>query len=154
MSYRRGYPPDFNGADIRVIEIDGQPWFHAPAVCKTLGLTNATAATKRLKDTERAKLNLGLRGLGSTTCISESGLYKLVMMSRKPEADAFQDWVAETVLPAIRKDGGYVMGEEKVETEEDIMAMSLRTVGMLLKKLNVGYDMVPEGERKAQEFAR
>ncbi|WP_083398135.1 BRO-N domain-containing protein [Roseovarius tolerans] len=33
-------------------------------------------------------------------------LYKLVMLSRKPEAEAFQDWVAEGVLPAIRKDGG------------------------------------------------
>ena len=46
--------------------------------------------------------------------ISESGLYKLVMRSDKPEARQFQDWVTRVVLPAIRKDGGYIQGEEKV----------------------------------------
>ncbi|WP_417702493.1 Bro-N domain-containing protein [Pseudophaeobacter sp.] len=46
----------------------------------------------------------------------ERGLYKLVMHSDKPEAKAFQDWVTREVLPAIRKDGAYVMGEEKVRS--------------------------------------
>jgi prophage antirepressor-like protein len=46
--------------------------------------------------------------------ISESGLYKLVLRSDKPEAKAFQDWVTRTVLPAVRKDGAYVAGEEKL----------------------------------------
>lgn len=50
--------------------------------------------------------------------ISESGLYKLIMRSDKPEAKAFQDWVTRDVLPAIRKDGGYVKGEEKVASGE------------------------------------
>ncbi len=44
-------------------------------------------------------------------CVSESGLYKLIMRSDKPAARAFQDWVTRDVLPAIRKDGGYIMGE-------------------------------------------
>jgi prophage antirepressor-like protein len=48
--------------------------------------------------------------------VSEAGLYKLVMRSDKPEAKAFQDWVTGTVLPGIRKDGGYIKGEEKVAT--------------------------------------
>ncbi|MGE4480819.1 BRO-N domain-containing protein [Acidocella sp.] len=50
--------------------------------------------------------------------ISESGLYKLVMRSDNPEARQFQDWVTREVLPAIRKDGMYVKGEEKVRTGE------------------------------------
>ncbi len=50
--------------------------------------------------------------------ISEAGLYKLVMRSDKPEARAFQDWVCGVVLPAIRKDGAYIQGEEKVATGE------------------------------------
>lgn len=54
------------------------------------------------------------RGLYQITIISESGLYKLVMRSDKPQAKPFQDWVTKVVLPAIRKDGAYVMGEEKV----------------------------------------
>lgn len=48
--------------------------------------------------------------------ISESGLYNLILKSRKPKAKAFQDWVTGTVLPAIRKDDMYVRGEEKVST--------------------------------------
>lgn len=52
------------------------------------------------------------------TVISESGLYKMVMRSNKPEARLFQDWVTQVVLPAIRKDGAYILGEEKVATGE------------------------------------
>lgn len=59
--------------------------------------------------------NEGWTGKGhSGNLISESGLYKLVMRSDKPAAREFQDWVTRTVLPAIRKDGMYVMGEENV----------------------------------------
>lgn len=50
--------------------------------------------------------------------ISESGLYKLIMCSNKPEAKTFQDWVTKIVIPSVRKDGGYIMGEEKVTTGE------------------------------------
>ncbi len=57
-------------------------------------------------------------GFREVNIISESGLYKLVMRSDKPQAKAFQDWVTRDVLPAIRKDGGYIMGEEKVATGE------------------------------------
>jgi hypothetical protein len=54
------------------------------------------------------------------TTISESGLYKLIMRAqrRNPEVAQFQDWVTREVLPAIRKDGGYILGEEKVRTGE------------------------------------
>lgn len=56
---------------------------------------------------------------GSTlTLISESGLYKLALRSNKASAREFQDWVTREVLPAIRKDGMYVMGEEKLKTGE------------------------------------
>jgi len=55
---------------------------------------------------------------GQAMLVSESGLYKLIMRSNKPEAREFQDWVTRDVLPAIRKDGAYIMGEEKVATGE------------------------------------
>lgn len=74
--------------------------------------------------------------------ISESAVYKLVMSSRKPEAVAFQDWIAETVLPAIRKDGDYVM------TEEDHMEMSLRMMDMLRKKLDEKSQQLGTGSRE------
>ena len=59
--------------------------------------------------------------------ISESGLYKLIMRSRKPQARKFQDWVTREVLPAIRKTGGYLLNEEARETAkaDDRQAMPL-----------------------------
>ncbi len=58
------------------------------------------------------------KGMNQAKLISESGLYKLVMRSDKKEAKAFQDCVTKDVLPAIRKDGGYIMGKEKLKTGE------------------------------------
>jgi prophage antirepressor-like protein len=109
---------DFKGHNIRVVEIDNNPWFVAADVCKALGLGNTTQAVASIinSDTKHGKLQ-GQRGLPAIL-VSEAGLYTLVMRSTKPEAKAFQDWVTGTVLPAIRKDGGYVMGEEKVVTGE------------------------------------
>jgi prophage antirepressor-like protein len=119
---------DFNSNDIRVVEIDGEPWFPAKDVCDVLGLSQPSNFTSRLRNTEVTNVlksevsnpySTGIsfpnRGL---TFVSESAVYKLVMLSRKPEAEAFQDWVAGTVLPSIRKDGGYIAGEEKVATGE------------------------------------
>lgn len=55
---------------------------------------------------------VGTSGGWRSTLISGSGLYKLTMRSNMPEAKKFQEWVTEVVLPAIRKDGGYVAGEK------------------------------------------
>jgi len=54
----------------------------------------------------------------AASIISESGLYKIIMRSDKPIAHYFQDRVTKKVLPATRKDGGYIMGEEKVRAGE------------------------------------
>lgn len=109
---------NFNDLPVRVVELEGEPWFVAADVCKVLGIKNPTVAVKPLGSDEWSKSNLGQRGLGAALTVSESGLYKLIMRSNKPEARAFQDWVTKVVLPAIRKDGAYVMGEEKVVTGE------------------------------------
>ena len=60
----------------------------------------------------------------SPLLVNESGFYKLVLKSRKPEARKFQDWVTGVVLPAIRKDGGYILGEEKVATGERLRSLN------------------------------
>ncbi len=102
---------------VRVVEIDGQPWYLATDVCRVLGLSNPTVAILPLAADEKAKTDLGLSGR-LPNIISESGLYKLVMRSDKQEARQFQDWVTREVLPAIRKDGMYVAGEERLKTGE------------------------------------
>lgn len=117
---------NFNNTNIRAIERNGQTWFVAKDVCRVLGLTDDRNHLMKLDATERqlvSRSNVNLtngfdfpnRG---ANCVSESGLYKLIMRSDKPEAKVFQDWVTKVVLPAIRKDGAYVVGEEKVLTGE------------------------------------
>src|SRR5690606_32003881 len=109
---------NFNDLPVRVVEREGEPWFVAADVCKVLGLDNPSYVTKRLGEDEKASFKLPNQRGSAAKIISESGLYKLIMRSDKPEARAFQDWVTKVVLPAIRKDGAYVMGEEKVVTGE------------------------------------
>lgn len=120
---------NFNTSAIRVVTIDGNPWFVAADVCKLLGLaiypdgtSNVNNATRPLDRKEMQLLRRSTPHLTMDTAaalfayrqpslkiISESGLYKLVMRSDKPQAKPFQDWVTRVVLPAIRKDGGYAL---------------------------------------------
>jgi prophage antirepressor-like protein len=103
-----------------VQDVNGDPWFVAKDVCEALGISQKAHghAYKSVKDDER-KLYQIQKGSRSQVIVSESGLYKLVMRSDKPVAKPFQDWVTRDVLPAIRKDGMYVLGEEKVATGEN-----------------------------------
>jgi prophage antirepressor-like protein len=110
---------------IRVVELDGEPWFVAADVCNVLGHTNPTVAIRILGEAEKTKSDLGSgRPLN---VVSESGLYKLIMRSDKPEAKAFQDWVTKVVLPAIRKDGDYILGEEKVRRDTPVETATSKT---------------------------
>ena len=96
---------NFGEAPIRVTDHDGNPWFVAADVCRVLEIQNTTDALSRLDEDERARFNLGVKG--DTNIISESGLYSLVLTSRKPQARAFKKWITSEVLPAIRKTGSY-----------------------------------------------
>lgn len=103
------------------MELDGQPWFVAADVCRVLGIANVSDACSKLGQTEIRSQRLGDGRYGRPSLlVYESGLYKLIMRSDKPEAKAFQDWVTREVLPAIRKDGGYILGEEKVRSGESL----------------------------------
>lgn len=120
------YTFDFNGTTLRTIEIDGAPWFVAADACRCLGLeikaggSGARNYLQRLRPNERRVVRKTVVACSplfadskapSLTLITESGLYKLVMRSDKAEAIAFQDWVTDEVLPAIRKTGGYLLNE-------------------------------------------
>lgn len=81
---------NFKSNQIRVVEIEGAPWFVAADVCRVLALDNTSYVVKRLGDDEKASLKLPKQRGSAVTVISESGLYKLVMRSDKPEARRFQ----------------------------------------------------------------
>ncbi|AGK46087.1 phage antirepressor KilAC domain protein [Burkholderia thailandensis MSMB121] len=129
---------NFEGRQLRTVKIDGEPWFVAKDVCDVLGITNPTDALTALDDDEKSSFNLGLRG-SAPRVVSESGLYALIMRSRKPQARAFRKWVTSVVLPAIRKDGSYVMGEEKVATgemdESELMARAMIAANNKIERL-------------------
>lgn len=101
-----------------------EPWFFLSDVCKALDLRgNNGSYTHHLQRLDPCQFtstsNLEVTGLGIRgipKAISEAGLYRLVMRSRKPEAVKFQDWVFGEVLPAIRKTGGYLLNEESRDT--------------------------------------
>lgn len=93
---------------VRVVERSGEPWFAAADVCRALGLDSTGKALTRLDDDEKGVNSIHtLGGSQMMTIINESGLYALVLGSRKPEAKAFKRWVTHEVLPAIRRTGRY-----------------------------------------------
>lgn len=100
----------FGNIDLRCVEIDGEPWFVANDVCEVLGLsipTNAVrplVATATLYTDEKRKSDLPLGPGSRPTLVSESGLYKLIMRSDKPETKDFQHWVTAVVLLAFGVD--------------------------------------------------
>lgn len=103
-------PFSFNGDVVRVVQRDGATWFVAKDVCDALGYSNSRSAiADHLDDDERSTVaNADSRnGGGSLTIINESGLYALVLRSRKPEARKFAKWVTSEVLPTLRKTGHF-----------------------------------------------
>ncbi|MCC7227373.1 MAG: Bro-N domain-containing protein [Burkholderiaceae bacterium] len=100
-------PFQFEQQVVRIhLDAAGEPWFVATDICAALTIT--TEQTRRLDEDEK-----GLRtvqtpgGRQEMVCISESGLYSLILTSRKPEAKRFKRWVTHEVLPSIRKTGAY-----------------------------------------------
>jgi prophage antirepressor-like protein len=100
--------------NLRVVEIDGQIWFGATDVCRALQYSNTSDALSTHVDQEdRSTITLKrtpseTRGV-PTNIINESGLYSLILSSKKPAAKKFKRWVTSEVLPTIRKTGWYEM---------------------------------------------
>lgn len=101
-------PFNFNEHAVRVIQIEDAPWFVATDVAESLGYKSPKDAASYLDDDEKGSAIVRTPGGDQKlTVINESGLYALVLRSRKPEARKFAKWVTSEVLPAIRKTGKY-----------------------------------------------
>ena len=125
---------NFEDASIRVIEKNGEPWFVAKDIAIVLDFRDAEVACRTLEEDEKGTLNVcTLGGNQQMTGINESGLYHLILVSRKPEAKKFRKWVTEEVLPSIRKTGSYsvtktnmdiaIYSNDPLERGEAIVAM-------------------------------
>ena len=95
---------------VRVVDVNGEPWFVARDVAKALGYQNTVEAVnthcKKVNDFRDSKM---LPSATPMKIIPESDVYRLVMRSNLPDAERFQDWVVEEVLPSIRRAGSYSM---------------------------------------------
>lgn len=110
---------NFQGTPVRIIPIEGEAWFPTKDVVTALGRGSQFGTTANLAAHEKGITKVYTPGgPQDLSIISESGLYRLTMRSNSPLARPFQDWVTRDVLPAIRKDGGYIKGEEKILTGE------------------------------------
>jgi len=121
------YSNDALGVTVRtVVDETGEPWFVARDVCDALGIRTDTVRGI-LEEDEVKETNpntIGVAGGRAPLIVSEPGLYTLVLKSRKPEAKAFRRWVTHDVLPAIRRNGGY-MAARPGETREQLLARAL-----------------------------
>lgn len=112
---------------VRTVVQGEDVWFVAKDVCEVLEIKNTTQAMQKLDPEERTMFNIGRQG--ETNIINESGLYSLIMTSRKPQAKAFKKWVTSEVLPSIRKHGAYMTDQvlEQAVTNPDF------AIGLLTK---------------------
>lgn len=107
----------FEGNSVRVMmDEKGEPWWVARDVCNALGIEKPQNAYARLDDDEKGACSTGTLsntsvetsgGPQDVMMINESGLYSLILGSRKPAAKRFKKWVTSEVLPSIRKTGSY-----------------------------------------------
>lgn len=123
----------FEGHEVEVLEVEGQVLFNPYHVGECLGLSDSAVRMAISKMTEAQVIKLKNSDVNKTDSrensaigktdirklnnagenfLTESGVYKLVFKSHKPNAEAFTDWIADEVLPTIRKTGGYVNNDE------------------------------------------
>ncbi|MFT9044586.1 phage antirepressor KilAC domain-containing protein [Acetobacter orientalis] len=118
-------PFSFKGAEVRTVVMDGAPAFVGKDVCERLGYVNAAdAMNKHCKGVAKRYPLQTSGGLQEVRVLSEPDVLRLIVRSKLPEAEEFERWVFEEVLPAIRKTGGYMTASPE-ETPEEIMLRAL-----------------------------
>ncbi len=114
--------PEFG--DIRTVEIDGKPYFVANDVAKSLGYKRpADAVTAHCKGSVKHRY-LTEGGEQEVKVIPEGDVYRLISRSKLPSAEKFERWVFDEVIPSIRKNGGYILGQETL-SDEELMAKAI-----------------------------
>lgn len=133
--------PEFG--QIRTVVKGNEPVFCLADVCKALELEQVSRVKQRLnKDgvtTSKVIDKLGREQ--EATFINEANLYKTIFQSRKESAERFTDWVTSEVLPSIRKNGGYISGQETLSDDE-----------LLAKALMVAQNKIAQREAEIQEL--
>lgn len=115
------------------LDDQGNPWFVAKDVCRVLGISDHFQAVEALEKEEGGRYTIptpSISGEQEMLVVSEFGLYALIFKSRKEQATAFRRWLSTTVLPEIRKTGGYRIAELQAEVnrlQEEVMLLDRLT---------------------------
>ena len=102
-------PFQYKDTPVRTVWIDGKPWFVLSDLCSVLNLTTPAKVVSRLEDgmSSTHPIPDSLGRIQHVTIVNESGMYRVVLRSDKPEALALQAWITDEVLPSIREKGSY-----------------------------------------------
>ena len=147
--------PEFG--QIRTIQQDGQIWFVGKDVATALGYSNSRKAlADHVKDNHKNTVTIR-DGIGNPnkTIIDEAGVYSLVMRSKLPQAEAFQEWVVGEVLPAIRQTGAYMDVRHMTREQLFDVLINPEFLGALTDLLTSYHKemMFKEARKEAQIFA-
>ncbi len=146
-------PFNFDGNQVRVIvDLEGNPWWVAADVACILGYQSAsTAARQHVRDHQKGLQELQtLRGAQRTLIINEGGLYRLIMRSDKPDAERFQDWVTDEVLPSIRRNGSYSVAPAVPKSFSE----ALQLAAAQQREIEAQAAQIAELEPAAQQFQK
>lgn len=127
--------------DIRVLNIENEPWFVGKDIADILGYERTDNAIRTHVD-EEDKLMHQISASGQNrnmTIINESGLYSLILSSKLPNAKKFKRWVTSEVLPSIRKTGAYF--NQNIGNQSDI---TQRTLIQILNTQNKILDLMSQ----------
>lgn len=113
-------PFSYEDHEVRVLDINGEPWFVLADLCKVLALSNPAVVAKRLDEADVSQTYISSGGQRrAMTIVAEPGLYDVVVRSDSPAAKPFRRWVTHEVLPTIRQRGGYLTPEAAEEALTD-----------------------------------
>lgn len=131
---------------IRTINIDGKPWFVANDIAKALGYSNARdAVSKHCKGVAKRDTPTS-SGVQSVSYINEGDMYRLIMRSKLPSAQRFEEWVVDEVLPSIRQNGGYIANQENLTPEQIVANALVVAQNILAQKEKQIEEMKPKAE--------
>lgn len=143
--------PKFGDVRVSLTE-NGEPLFCLADLCKVLQITNSRNVRCRLDDDDVRLIDI-IDNLGRTqhsTYVTESGFYEVVLRSDSDKARPFRKWVCNEILPAIRKDGGFIVSRED-ESDEDLMARALVVAKATLKRRNERIKVLETQTRNQQQ---
>jgi len=104
-----------------VLDERGEPWFVGADVALAMGYRDAHNAMRQLDDDEKGTHIVNTPGGAQSMIVTnESGVYRLIFTSRKPEAEAFKRWLAHEVIPALRKTGAYSVHPTLVDVQKQV----------------------------------